>query len=70
METKRLELVHAIEEQMNHAIDLFYKEVSVAFEPLAAFCTTERKRYEPLMQKSEKLRETLDNLTARLGSGE
>ena len=26
METKRLELVHAIEEQMNHAIDLFYKE--------------------------------------------
>jgi len=70
METKRLELVHAIEEQMNHAIDLFYKEVSVAFEPLAAFCTTERKRYEPLMQKSEKLRETLDNLTARLGSDE
>jgi hypothetical protein len=70
METKRLELVHAIEEQMNHAIDLFYKEVSVAFEPLAVFCTTERKRYEPLMQKSEKLGETLDNLTARLGSGE
>jgi small GTP-binding protein len=70
METKRLELVHAIEEQMNHAIDLFYKEVSVAFEPLAAFCTTERKRYEPLMQKSEKLRETLENQTARLGSDE
>jgi len=66
----RKELIHAIEEQMNHAIDLFYKEVSVAFEPLAAFCTTERKRYEPLMQKSERLRETLDNLTARLGSGE
>ena len=47
METKRLELIHAIEEHMNHAIDLFYKEISVAFAPLAAFCIAERKRYEP-----------------------
>jgi small GTP-binding protein len=70
METKRLELVHAIEEQMNHAIDLFYKEISVAFEPLAAFCTAERKRHEPLMQKAEKLKETFDGLAARLGSSE
>jgi formiminotetrahydrofolate cyclodeaminase len=68
METKRLELIHAIEEQMNHAIDLFYQEISVAFEPLAAFCTAERKRYEPLMQKAEKLQETLGALAARLGS--
>ncbi len=70
MENKRLELVHAIEAQMNHAIDLFYKEISVAFEPLAAFCTTERKRYEPLLQKSESLRQTLEDLAARLGSDE
>ena len=70
METKRLELIHAIEEQMNHAIDLFYKEISVAFEPLAAFCTAERKRYEPLLQKAEKLQATLGALGARLGSGE
>ncbi len=70
METKRLELLHAIEEQMNHAIDLFYKETSVAFEPLAAFCTAERKRYEPHMQKTEKLKEIFGGLTARLGAGE
>jgi small GTP-binding protein len=70
METKRLELIHAIEEQMNHAIDLFYKEISVAFAPLAAFCTTERKRYEPLMQQAEKLKETFRGLAARLGSAE
>jgi hypothetical protein len=70
METKRLELLHAIEEQMNHAIDLFYKEISVAFEPLAAFCTAERQRYEPLKQKVETLKETLRSLAARLGSGE
>jgi hypothetical protein len=70
METKRLELIHAIEEQMNHAIDLFYEEISVAFAPLAAFCTAERKRYEPLVQKAEKLKETLEGLAVRLGSGE
>jgi hypothetical protein len=70
MKTKRLELLHAIEERMNHAIDLFYKEISVAFAPLAAFCTAERRRYEPLMQKAEKLKEIFGDLAARLGSGE
>jgi hypothetical protein len=70
METKRTELIDAIEGQMNHAIDLFYKEISVAFEPLAAFCSSERNRYEPLMQKAEKLKQTFGNLAARLGSGE
>jgi small GTP-binding protein len=70
METKRLELIHAIEEQMNHAIDVFYQEISVAFEPLAAFCTAERKRYEPLLQKAENLQETFLALSGRLGPGE
>jgi small GTP-binding protein len=70
MEAKRLELMHSIEEQMNHAIDLFYLEVSAAFQPLAAFCTAERKRYEPLMQKAEKLQESFRGLTSRIGSGE
>jgi hypothetical protein len=69
METKRLELIHAIEEQMNHAIDVFYQEISLAFEPLAAFCMAERRRYEPLMQKAEKLKQTFEALTARIGSG-
>jgi small GTP-binding protein len=69
METKRLELIHAIEEQMNHAIDLFYQEISLAFEPLSAFCMAERRRYEPLMQKAEMLKETLGALAARLGPG-
>ena len=69
METKRLELIHAIEQQMNHAIDLFYEEIAVAFAPLAAFCTAERKRCEPLTQKAEKLKETFGDLAERLGSG-
>ena len=68
METKRQELVHAIEEQMNQAIALFYQEISLAFAPLAAFCTSERKRCNPLKERSEKLRETLRTVTSRLGT--
>jgi GTPase SAR1 family protein len=70
MEMKRLELVHAIEQQMNHAIDLFYQEISVAFAPLAAFCTTERKRYEPLTQRAETLTDTFRALSTKLGAAE
>jgi hypothetical protein len=67
MEKKRDELVHAIEQQMRHAIDLFYKEIAVAFEPLAAFCVTERKRCEPLAGQADKLKELLAELSRRLG---
>jgi hypothetical protein len=67
MEKKRDELVNAIEQQMRHAIDLFYKEISVAFEPLSAFCITERKRCEPLVQKADALKESLSGLSRRLG---
>jgi small GTP-binding protein len=67
MEKKREELTHAIEEQMKHAIDLFYKEIAVAFEPLAAFCTAERKRYEPLLEQAKGLQDLLRGLTQRLG---
>jgi len=52
---------------MRHAIDLFYKEISVAFEPLAAFCITERKRYEPLVGQADALKESLGGLSRRLG---
>jgi len=34
MEAKRSELMQAIEQQLKHAIELFYKEVSTAFQPL------------------------------------
>ncbi len=67
MQIKREELTRAIEQQMEHAIDLFYKEISTAFEPLAAFCTTERKRYEPLLTRVEELKQTFASLKSRLG---
>jgi small GTP-binding protein len=67
MEKKRDDLVNAVEQQMRHAIDLFYREIAVAFEPLAAFCVAERKRYEPLLEQADRLKELLSELTRRLG---
>ena len=70
METKRVELIGAIEKQMNHAIEMFYQEISLAFAPLGAFCAAERKRYEPLIQRTENLRKVFGGLTERIGSDE
>lgn len=67
METKREELVSAIEEQLRHAIDLFYAEIASVFEPLRAFCASERKRYDPLMQRVREIEKTLAHLTAEIG---
>ena len=67
MEIKRGELTRAIEGQMEHAITLFFNEISNAFQSLAAFCATERKRYEPLLNRSEELKQILASLKSRLG---
>ncbi len=67
METKRAQLTGAIEGQMEHAIDLFYKEISNAFQSLAIFCSTERTRYEPLLKRVEGLKQSFSSLKNRLG---
>ena len=67
MEAKRTELTGAIEQQMEHAIELFYNEISSAFQPLAAFCSTERRRYEPLLARVDELKQTFASLKSRLG---
>ena len=67
MEKKRDELLNAIEQQMRHAIELFYKEIAVAFEPLAAFCIAERNRCEPLVAQADALRESFGGISQRLG---
>ncbi|HEY8671546.1 MAG TPA: dynamin family protein, partial [Terriglobales bacterium] len=66
MESKREELVAAIEQQLRHAIDLFYAEIAAAFQPLRAFCSAERKRYDPLLQRVEEIEKSLAQLTAEL----
>jgi hypothetical protein len=66
MEAKRKELVGAVEQKMQQAVDVFYGEIEAAFQPLAAFCTAERKRYEPLLRRIDELKQTFGGLKPRL----
>ncbi|MEP6955882.1 MAG: hypothetical protein ABI883_03590, partial [Chthoniobacterales bacterium] len=66
METKRKELTRAVEQHMHQAVDHFYNEIAVAFQPLAAFCSSERIRYEPLLRRVEELKQTFGALKQRL----
>jgi GTPase SAR1 family protein len=66
LEEKRSDLVKAIEQQLRHAVELFYKEVSLAFQPLAVFCVTQRQICEPLLKHAEELERTFYDLKMRL----
>jgi GTPase SAR1 family protein len=66
MEAKREELVAAIEQQLRHAIDLFYAEIGSVFQPLRAFCTAERKRYDPLLNRVREIEKSFAELSAEL----
>jgi hypothetical protein len=66
MEAKREELVAAIDQQLRHAIDLFYVEIGSVFQPLRAFCAAERKRYDPLMARVREIEKTLGQLGAEM----
>jgi small GTP-binding protein len=66
MESKREELVAAIDQQLRHAIDLFYTEIGALFQPLRAFCAAERKRYDPLVARVRELEKTFAELSAEV----
>jgi hypothetical protein len=67
MSSKCSELLKTIEQQLTHAIELFYKEVSGAFQPLTAFCVTQRQTCEPLLRRAEQLQKTFERFAAQLG---
>ncbi|MDQ3414935.1 MAG: dynamin family protein [Verrucomicrobiota bacterium] len=66
MELKREELVAAIEQQLRHAIELFYAEIAGVFQPLRAFCAAERKRYDPLLSRVGEIEKNFAELSAEL----
>jgi GTPase SAR1 family protein len=66
MELKREELVAAIDQQLRHAIDLFYAEIGSVFQPLRAFCAAERKRYDPLLNRVRETEKSFGELSAKL----
>ncbi len=69
METKREELVAAIEQQLQHAVDLFYAEIGGVFQPLRAFCSSERQRYDPLLNRVREVEKAFAQLTSELKRG-
>jgi ribosome biogenesis GTPase A len=66
MEAKRNGLIAAIEQQLQHAIDLFYGGIGSVFQPLRAFCIAERKRYDPLLNRVREIEKSFAQLAADL----
>ena len=66
METKCSEVIRLIEQQLKHAVDLFYREITVAFQPLAAFCASRRVEFEPQIKRADELQQRFDRLAARV----
>ena len=67
MESRCAELLQAIEQQLRQAIDLFYRDVSATFQPLAAFCLVQRRLHEPQLGRAEALREKFDAVKNQIG---
>jgi len=66
MANKCEEVTRLIEQQLRHAVEIFYREIAVAFQPLATFCVTRRREFEPQLKRAEAIQQQLDRLTARL----
>src|SRR5438270_6495340 len=68
MEAKRTQLVLVIENQITQAINVFYSEISAAFQPLAAFCAAQRQRHQPIMDRISQLEAMFERLRPRLSA--
>jgi tRNA U34 5-carboxymethylaminomethyl modifying GTPase MnmE/TrmE len=66
METKRAELMQTVERQLIRAIETFYRDISAALQPLAAFCTAQRRVHEPFLARAEDIHQALKNLLSRM----
>ncbi len=59
MTQKRDALVAALDDQLKHAIALFYQDLASTFAPLEDFCNAEKARFEPLVQNALELESKL-----------
>jgi hypothetical protein len=70
MAAKREDILNPVEDHLGHAINLFYQELGATFQPLLAFCASQRKIYEPVLTRLKQLDETFARLSAELGVDE
>lgn len=66
MSEKRDSTLAGVEDHLKHSIDRFYQELAGLFQPLQTFCATQRKLYEPMLNRLRELEETLTKQTASL----
>jgi tRNA U34 5-carboxymethylaminomethyl modifying GTPase MnmE/TrmE len=66
METKRTELKQTVERQLTRAIDMFYRDISAALQPLAAFCTAQRRLHEPFLARAGDIQQALKDVLSRV----
>jgi tRNA U34 5-carboxymethylaminomethyl modifying GTPase MnmE/TrmE len=66
MTAKRETVINGIEDHLRHAIDKFYQDLDSTFAPLRSFCVSQRKLYEPMLDRFKQLGETFDKCGAAL----
>lgn len=56
-----------IEDQLRHAIALFYQDLGETFQPLQTFCAAQRRIYEPVLARLKQLDESLSSVGEKIG---
>jgi small GTP-binding protein len=67
MTEKRQEVLASIGDHLRHAMDRFYQELGITFQPLQDFCTVQRLTYEPILARVKQLEETFSKSAAEIG---
>jgi len=68
MTDKRETMMRAIEDHLRHAVKTFFVELGQVFQPLEAFCETQKKTVEPLLASVRELEGKLSKCAAGLGA--
>ena len=66
MTAKRETVINGIEDHLRHAIERFYQDLDSTFAPLRSFCVSQRRLYEPMLDRFKQLGETFDKCGAAL----
>ncbi len=67
MAEKRQEVLASIGDHLRHAMDRFYQELRITFQPLQDFCSVQRLTYEPILSRVRELDETFEKRAGEIG---